>query len=170
MGFVASSFYLSTLEERYAGFSQACMEAGLGKENFLDFRIALSKEDFRAEYDSFGEQLLRHLERHPVTALFAANDQIAKAVLMVFAKAGIRVPEDISLVAYDVDNLRQEFALKITGVRQNFYEMGKVSAHILLNSIFVTSPEEQLRLGTITPSSILKGDSIRKLTADSKGV
>ena len=36
-----------------------------------------------------------------VTAVFVANDQMALGALRAFSEAGMRVPEDISVVGYD---------------------------------------------------------------------
>lgn len=163
IAFVAGKVHLSTVEERYTGFKQACYEAGLSSDSFHNFRMEISSEDFREEYQSFGDQLLAYLEKHPVTALFAANDQFAKAIVMTMEKSGIKIPEDISLVSYDVDNLRKEVAMKITGVRQNFYEMGKMAANDLLNQIFIHRPSQDMQMGTIIPSDILKGDSVKRI-------
>ena len=162
IAFVAGRTHISTVEERFAGFQQACYENGLD-HSFYNFRMDIFSEDFREEYESFGVQLMARLKAHPVTALFAANDQFAKASWIALKNAGFRIPEDISLVSYDVDNLRKEVPIKVAGVRQNFYEMGKMAANILLNHIFISRPQEDMQLGTIIPADILKGDSIQNI-------
>lgn len=162
IAFVAGKFHISTVEERFTGFQQACYESGLD-HSFYNFRMDIFAEDFREEYESFGVQLMELLNRHPVTALFAANDQYAKAILMTLQKADRKVPEDISLVSYDADNLRKEVPLKVTGIRQNFYEMGRMSADILLNHIFINDARQDMQLGSIVPSDILKGDSVKRI-------
>ena len=40
-----------------------------------------------------------------MTALFAANDLFVRAILAALEQIGKKVPEDISLVSYDVENL-----------------------------------------------------------------
>ena len=156
IAFVSGNTHISTIEERYAGFSQACYDAGLKEGNFFRFGMDLQQEDFRNQFDAFEQQLMAYLKAHPVTALFAANDQFAKASWIALKNAGLRIPEDISLVSYDVDNLRKEVPIRIAGVRQNFYEMGTMAANILLNHIFISRPQEDMQLGTIVPADILK--------------
>lgn len=55
-----------------------------------------------------------------VTAVFAANDQMAIGVMRAFAEAGRSVPADVSVVGFD-DSPESEFLLvPLTTVRQNF--------------------------------------------------
>ena len=162
MAFVSGKSHISTVEERYTGFRQACYDAGPTRSHFFRFQVSQTKEDFRDEMDLFCDQLTAYLDQHPVTALFAANDQIARAILITLERLGKRVPDDISLVSYDVENLADTAPLKITGVRQNFYEMGKMAANVLLNSICTAQPKQNMQLGTIVPSDIIMGNSVQK--------
>jgi DNA-binding LacI/PurR family transcriptional regulator len=70
-----------------------------------------------------GRKLLDRLDG--VTAVFAANDQMALGVLRAFAEAGVRVPEDVSVVGFD-DIPEAEFLHPpLTTVRQDFPAVGR---------------------------------------------
>ena len=60
-----------------------------------------------------------------VTAVFAANDQMALGLLAALRDAGRRVPEDVSVVG--VDDLPESayFTPPLTSVRQDFAELGR---------------------------------------------
>ena len=62
-----------------------------------------------------------------VTAIFAANDQMALGVLLALHEAGRRVPEDVSVVGFDDTPEAAFFNPPLTTVRQDFRELGRLS-------------------------------------------
>jgi DNA-binding LacI/PurR family transcriptional regulator len=70
-----------------------------------------------------------------VTAVFAANDQMALGVLRALNEAGRRVPDEISIVGFDDIPEAAYFTPPLTTVRQDFNEMGRLSLHVLLEQI-----------------------------------
>jgi DNA-binding LacI/PurR family transcriptional regulator len=73
--------------------------------------------------------------RDEVTAVFAANDQLALGLLCGLDERGIRVPEDISVVGFD-DIPESEFLVpSLTTVHQDFDEVGRRGMRILMNLI-----------------------------------
>ena len=59
-----------------------------------------------------------------VTAVFAANDQMALGLLAALRGAGRRVPEDVSVVGFDDLPEAAYFSPPLTTVRQDFAELG----------------------------------------------
>lgn len=159
IGFVRTS-RVSTVEERFSGFKQAGFEAGLSDDEMHDFMIKTEHEDFKEEIESFCERLAAELIEHPVTALFASNDQIFKSITRTLKAMNLSVPADISLVSYDVGNIQQHYPYKITGVKQNFYGMGKLAAELLIDCIYAESGKSTLRLGHVFPADIITGSSV----------
>jgi len=71
----------------------------------------------------------------PFTALFAYNDTSAVGAMFVLHQAGLRVPEDVSVVGFD-DIAVASFAIPpLTTVRQPLLEMGTVASQTLLDRI-----------------------------------
>ncbi|HEX4028780.1 MAG TPA: LacI family DNA-binding transcriptional regulator [Terracidiphilus sp.] len=69
------------------------------------------------------------------TALFCFNDIAAIGAMRALKEAGLRVPEDVSVVGFD-DILSAAYATpSLTTVRQPLREMGKRGAQILLERI-----------------------------------
>jgi DNA-binding LacI/PurR family transcriptional regulator len=70
-----------------------------------------------------------------VTAIFAANDQMALGVLRRLHEAGLAVPGDVSLAGFDDIPEAAFFTPPLTTVRQDFGEMGRLSLLELLGRI-----------------------------------
>jgi DNA-binding LacI/PurR family transcriptional regulator len=60
-----------------------------------------------------------------VTAVFAANDQMALGLCAALREQGRRVPEDVSIVGFDDLPEAEFFAPPLTTVRQDFWELGR---------------------------------------------
>lgn len=79
---------------------------------------------------------LRLLESAPeVTALFLANDQMAAGAMRVVRDRGKKIPQDISVVGYDDVYLARYLTPGLTTIRQPLLDMGRTSAHLLLERL-----------------------------------
>lgn len=81
----------------------------------------------------FAWELLRR-NRH-FTALFAYNDNSAIAAVRVFQDAGLRVPEDVSVVGFDDIQPASYARPALTTVRQPLQQMGEMAARTILDRI-----------------------------------
>lgn len=99
------------------------------------------------------------LER-TATAVFVGNDQMALGLLRAFNEAGIRVPQDVSVVGFDDQPESGYFTPPLTTVRQDFEELGRRCIDIMLKGIeeresvgtTVVEPELVLRQSTSAPA------------------
>ena len=81
----------------------------------------------------FAKQLLAR--KHPFTALFAYNDISAIGSIWAFHEAGLRIPEDISVVGFD-DIPGAAYANPgLTTVRQPLVRMGQIAAQTVVDLI-----------------------------------
>jgi DNA-binding LacI/PurR family transcriptional regulator len=69
------------------------------------------------------------------TAVFAANDQMALGLLHAVAEAGLRVPQDVSVVGFDDLPESRYFLPPLTTVRQDFPELGRRAIAVLLEEL-----------------------------------
>ena len=81
----------------------------------------------------FAKQLLARLR--PFSALFAYNDISAIGSIRAFQDAGLRVPEDLSVVGFDDIQIAAHNYPSLTTVRQPLQKMGELAARTLLNRI-----------------------------------
>ena len=78
--------------------------------------------------------------KRPFTALFAYNDTSALGAMIVFHKAGLKVPGCVSVVGFD-DIAFSSFAMPpLTTVHQPLLEMGAAAAQTLLDRIEDRAP------------------------------
>jgi LacI family transcriptional regulator len=70
-----------------------------------------------------------------LTAVFAANDQMALGALRALDEVGRRVPEHVSIVGFDDIPEAEFFRPPLTTVRQHFAESGQLAVHLLLGLI-----------------------------------
>jgi len=71
----------------------------------------------------------------PFTALFAYNDISAIGAMRAFEEAGLRIPEDISVVGFDDISLAAFSIPPLTTVRQPLQRIGRIAAQTLLDRI-----------------------------------
>jgi DNA-binding LacI/PurR family transcriptional regulator len=81
----------------------------------------------------FAKRLLSRRKRF--TALFAYNDNSAMGAIRAFQEAGLRVPEDISVVGFDDIESAAYGNPSVTTVRQPLHKMGELAARTLLDRI-----------------------------------
>lgn len=85
---------------------------------------------------------------HP-DAIFACSDVFAFAAINAAKKAGLRVPEDVSVVGFDNVNLSIMSEPAITTIEQPSYQMGLQACELLLEKIkFPQAANKQIILDT----------------------
>jgi LacI family transcriptional regulator len=95
IAFISGPLTFRSSHERRAGLEDALAAAGVPLQPDL---IAYGAYTFESGM-SCGSALLRRPERP--TAIFCANDKMACGVLHAAREAGLRVPEDLSVVGFD---------------------------------------------------------------------
>ncbi|MFI6318220.1 LacI family DNA-binding transcriptional regulator [Nonomuraea sp. NPDC050556] len=93
-----------------------------------------------------------------VTAVFAANDQMALGALRAFTEAGLKVPEQISIVGFDDIPESEFFSPPLTTVRQDFDAVGRHSIEVLLRQIDASGPGVYERL-VVRPSFVVRSST-----------
>lgn len=71
----------------------------------------------------------------PPDSFFAINDHTATGILYAVKKAGLRVPEDISICGFSGGDLALACDPMLTTVEQHGYEVGKTAAKLLIDKI-----------------------------------
>ncbi|HEY1464034.1 MAG TPA: LacI family DNA-binding transcriptional regulator [Terriglobales bacterium] len=90
----------------------------------------------------------------PFTALFAFNDISAIGAIRAIREAGLRVPEDISVIGFDDIRSAAFHYPSLTTIRQPLLEMGKIAAKILLSRI--EGEEDYPREVSVEPELIIR--------------
>lgn len=116
--------------ERLSGYRDAHLAAGLTIDD------ALVSTDGR--YFDLGS--IRAITRRvrslatPPTAIFAACDSMAAAVLQELYQMGLRVPDDVSVIGYD-DTLADSLTPPLTTIRQPMVDIGREAVRMAFDVI-----------------------------------
>lgn len=129
---------------RLAGFREELDAAGLSPGHVAvgDWSAA---SGFRAATELF---------ERGVTAIVAANDQMALGALSAASSAGIRVPHDLSVIGFDDIPEAAYFSPPLTTVRQDFGEAARRAVALLVeddDAPLSVHPELVVRGSTAAP-------------------
>jgi LacI family transcriptional regulator len=78
---------------------------------------------------------LELLSKPHLTAVFAANDQMALGVMHALYERGVRVPDDVSIVGFDNIPEAAYFTPSLTTVHQDFDEVGRRGLRLLIDIV-----------------------------------
>ncbi|MGM0523116.1 MAG: LacI family DNA-binding transcriptional regulator [Bacillota bacterium] len=96
----------------------------------------------------------------PPTAVFASSDTMAFGAMKAIREAGLRVPEDISIIGYDNVEWSDYIKPRLTTVKQDVDKIGADAARILMNSI---NGKNASYIKEVVPVSLIKRDSCSEL-------
>lgn len=130
IGHVAGPSQLSTGFERHQGFLATVREAGLDQ---AECPVVLSTAYSRPAGQAACRALLASRQR--ITAIVAANDLVALGCYDALKEAGLRCPEDISVVGHNDMLLMDSVAPPMTTVHVPLYEMGVRAAALTIDTI-----------------------------------
>lgn len=85
--------------------------------------------------DNTTRKLVKKLQDLRSTAIFCCNDMIGVGAIHACRHAGLRVPEDVSVVGYDNISLARYIEPKLTSVDQNMYKLGTNAVDLLLKML-----------------------------------
>ncbi|MFG6447375.1 LacI family DNA-binding transcriptional regulator [Roseateles sp. BYS180W] len=137
IAFIAGDPLHPDATQRQRGYQAALEEAGLSYDPQL-VAPGLYQEDSGL---SAVEALLR--TRRRFTAIFAANDQMARGAALGLHRRGLRVPTDISLVGFD-DLPASRYALPpLSTVRHPAQDIGRLAAQAMLDLLRGVKPAVQ---------------------------
>lgn len=141
---------------RYQGCIQAFRERG------LDF----DQENYQGSYFSFADgyraaQALLQRGRQ-VTAIFAMSDVISIGAIRALHDAGLRVPEDVSVMGVDGLPVGSYILPQLSTVSQPTRQIAQRSVEILLSAIEENSPAQHEQV----PFEIQQRESVRCIHAE----
>jgi GntR family transcriptional regulator, arabinose operon transcriptional repressor len=131
--------HLFPVAERYRAYGDALRSKGITPERpfLLQTQREMSSYEAYLDHDETEIQPLINLlkSKQRPTAIFAVNDWIAIKVQRAIAAAGLRQPDDLSLVGFDDLDIAQYQNPSLTTVAQNAALIGAEAARRLITMI-----------------------------------
>jgi DNA-binding LacI/PurR family transcriptional regulator len=93
-------------------------------------------------------------QTRPFTALFVGNDTMALGALRALHEAGLRVPQDVSVVGFDDIATAAYFGPPLTTMRQDFEALGRESIEYLVSRI--GSPDASIQQRVLYPELVIR--------------
>ena len=151
IAFMKGARFSSDSEDRWNAIVEVARELKIDLNPDLTVQIDINDPTPQLGYP-FAKQLL---ERNvPFTALFAYNDLSALGAIRAFQEAGLRVPNDISVVGFDDIQGAAYNTPSLTTVRQPLIRMGMIAAQTLLERI--ENKKEEPREIAIEPEFVIR--------------
>ncbi len=151
---IAGPSTLSTSKHRLAAYKKALQAYNLP----LNEEYIIECAGFAPEHGiEPTKQLL--LLPDPPDAIFAINDGVAIGSMFVIKEAGIVIPDDISVIGFDDDPHSCYFVPSLSTVSQPTYELGMLSARILIKRINSNNEISKVRVEKLYSELIIRGSS-----------
>lgn len=115
--------------------------------------------DFSLEYTiDIPEDISEKIISSKVTCVAAANDTLAIGLLRLYHSAGIRVPEDVSIIGFDDISWSNLVSPPLSTIKLPIRDMGKQSFDMLIKRI--KNPDDETR-EIVLDVSVLERESVK---------
>ncbi|MDZ4769988.1 MAG: substrate-binding domain-containing protein, partial [Chloroflexota bacterium] len=106
-----------------------------------------------------GEEAMRRILEmgEPFTAVFASADAMAISALHVLRQAGLRVPDDVSVVGYNDSELAPYVVPPLTTIVNDSRALARMTTEYLFE--FIDRPDTPRQQRIITPDLIVRGST-----------
>lgn len=126
LGFISGPDRFRSSHERRGGFEDGLKEHGLTLDP-----ACVAEGAYTFESGLEGAARLLALKDRP-TAIFAGNDEMAAGVLHAARKAGLTVPDDLSVIGFDDFQIASRVWPPLTTVRAPTREIGRLASEKLM--------------------------------------
>lgn len=147
------------VQSRLQGYRAALREAGIKPEKrWINELTGMpdSLGNLQRGHRIMAQWLKSDWETSGCTALLAQNDEAAMGAIEALWQAGIRVPEQVSVVGFDGTELCDYCSPRLTTVQVPFCDIGAAAAKVLLEQINTGNSKSQL---IILPTTLKEGES-----------
>lgn len=137
-------------KDRLLGYKKALM---MNNIEFNELNVHYGDYSQKSGYE-FTKKILSQTNRP--TAIFACNNMMTLGALEAIFEAGLKIPDDISIISFDRIDVLNIIGLNISHVNGPTRELGRIGMTLLLENL-QTPQNHKLRNITLTPELILKG-------------
>ena len=132
---------------------------------FKNYNININKDlvvssDFTVKGGYISTKELLNKEKN-FTAIFAFNDEMAAGAMKAIIEKRLNVPEDISILGFDGNELGEFLSPRITTIRRPIGEIAKIAINLLIKLIDYGDYKDDKNI--YVESQLIIGDSIKNL-------
>ena len=127
---LAGEDFVGCVGRRNDGYRHALASAGLSATGMI-----LPGGFFEPTITARMEQILRLPPSERPTALICTTDTMAVDAVLSLTRLGLRVPEDVSVIAHDDTTIAAACTPPLTAMRQPFRPMGERAVDVLLSQL-----------------------------------
>jgi DNA-binding LacI/PurR family transcriptional regulator len=151
IGFIAGDPRFEVSKSRFNGYRESL------NENNIDITDGYVK-NFPIDQNEQGKQVVKNLMRlpEPPTALLVSDDLHALFVLLVLRELNLKVPEDVSVLAFNNTVMSKLSSPPLTSVNIQTYQLGNEAARCLIDLI---KDPEMAKKSVIIPTTIEERES-----------
>jgi len=150
--------HTSPAQMRMRGIHSAVKEAGL----LLDNALVKNGDWERESGYACMKDLLEQEKDTPTTAVFAMNDLMAIGAMDAIREAGLRVPEDISVMGFDNREVSSFVWPKLTTAEIDLNGIGYAAAQMAVRQLSAGNKEEQAA-NVVIPGRLVIRDTVAKI-------
>lgn len=133
-----------------------------------DYRVPFREElvkvveayDSELGYRAANEFLDMEMKERP-TLIFASNYDFSRGTIRAINERGLKIPDDISFVGYDIEELLEFYIPKLTMIFEDFEKTGKTIADLILRTL--KNDRKYLPEMIRIKSMLVMGNSISKI-------
>ncbi len=150
IAFYGSPMQLEISKNRFNGYKDALLKHGLRVYEEI-IRVC----DNRADAETLTPEILA-MDQRP-DGFFAVNDDTAIGILYTVKRAGLRVPEDISICGFTNGQRAVACDPMLTTVEQRGHRVGEEAATILMDKVEGLSPMDKVEKRVVRTRLVIRG-------------
>ena len=153
IAYIKGQAFSSDSQPRWAAIAETTLRVGLQIDP--DLVTQLESDVATAEPGYKAARKLLAIGK-PFSALSAFNDISAIGAVRALREAGLRVPEDVSVIGFDDIPSAAFQNPALTTVRQPLHTMGRLAAETLLAQIGLDAPEPESSVVQVVPELVVR--------------
>ena len=159
IAFIKGQDFSSDTEVRWNAICSTAKKRGLKID--LDLVAQLEGDIPSPELGFRATQEILRREK-PFTAIFAFNDISAIGAIRALEKAGLSVPDDVSVLGFDDIYAAAFHNPALTTIRQPLFEMGSLAAKTLLDMLTGEADFAGTKVLTVEPTLIVRDSTAKR--------
>ena len=159
IGLLTTQDYVNVGRLRTKGYKNSLLENGICVNESMICRL----KDTSTTVDNFLDlenQIEEFIRQHnDMDALFAVNEIYAVTAMKALRKQGKEIPKDIQVIGFTDGVLSKHAFPPLTTVDQNGFEIGRISAKLLIQRLENEDSEDDIFNTTVVETQIIERDT-----------